>query len=130
MKKALLALSILTLTGLLVLLHGQTANSLRTQLVGTWRLGSATQRLADGTVRPDPQTGPKGVSYLIYTDTGHMCVVVNNPERSRQASIGKQVFKPFGFVFIAGSEQPCPQASVGWLSAACGQREHPTGDGR
>ena len=87
MKKALLALSILTLSGLLVLLHGQTANSLRSQLVGTWRLVSATQRLADGTVRPDPQTGPKGVGYLIYTDTGHVCVVVNNPERSRWASV-------------------------------------------
>ena len=87
MKKALLALSVLTLSGLLVLLHGQTVNSLRSQLVGTWRLVSAAQRLADGTVRPDPQTGQKGVGYLIYTDTGQVCVVVNNPERSRWASV-------------------------------------------
>ena len=87
MKQALLGLSVLTLSGLLVLLHGQTANSLRTQLVGTWRLVSATQRLADGTVRPDPQTGSKGVGYLIYTDTGQVGVVVNNPERARWASV-------------------------------------------
>jgi hypothetical protein len=87
MKKALSALSVLALSGLLVLLHGQSADSLRAQLVGTWRLVSATQRLTDGTVRPDPQTGPKGVGYLIYTDTGQVCVVVNNPERSRWASV-------------------------------------------
>ncbi|MGH7968594.1 MAG: lipocalin-like domain-containing protein [Limisphaerales bacterium] len=87
MKKTLLALSFLTLSGLLVLLHGQSANSLRFRLVGTWRLVSATQRLADGTVRPDPQTGPKGAGYLIYTDTGQVCVVVCNPERSRWASV-------------------------------------------
>jgi hypothetical protein len=87
MKKALLALSVLTLSSLLVLLHGQSANSLRAQLIGTWRLVSANQRLADGTARPDPQTGPKGAGYLIYTDTGHVCVVVNNPERSRWASV-------------------------------------------
>lgn len=87
MKKALLALLALALSGLVALLHGQTGNSLRTQLVGTWRLVSATQQLADGTVRPDPQTGPKGVGYLIYTDTGHVCVVVGNPERSRWASV-------------------------------------------
>ena len=87
MKKALLALSALTLSSLLMLLHGQTANSLRTQLVGTWRLVSATQRLEDGTIRPDPQTGPKGVGYLVYTESGRVCVVVNNPERSRWASV-------------------------------------------
>ena len=87
MKKALLGLSVLTLGSLLVLLHGQTANTLRSQLVGTWRLVSAIQHLADGTVRPDPQTGPKGVGYLIYTDAGRVCVVVGNPERSRWASM-------------------------------------------
>ena len=88
MKKALsAAASILTLSVLLARLHGQQTNSLRAQLVGTWRLVSATQQLADGTVRPDPQTGPKGVGYLVYTDTGQVCVVVGNPERSRWASV-------------------------------------------
>ena len=87
MRKAFSVVSVLALSGLLLLLHGQTANSLRSQMVGTWRLVSATQQLADGTVRPDPQTGPKGVGYLIYTETGRVCVVVNNPERSRWASV-------------------------------------------
>jgi hypothetical protein len=87
MKRTILALSILALSGLLVLLHGQTSPSLRAQLVGTWRLVSATQRLAGGTVRPDPQTGPKGVGYLIYAESGRVCVVVGNPERARWASV-------------------------------------------
>jgi len=87
MKKAVFAVSVCALSGLLVFSHAQSANSLRAQLVGTWRLVSASQRLADGMVRLDPQTGPKGVGYLIYTDTGHVCVVVNNSERSRWASV-------------------------------------------
>jgi|SRR6516165_9647134 len=87
MKKALSGLFVLTLSGVVVLLHGQSANSLRAQLVGTWRLISATQKLADGTVRPDPQTGRKGVGYLVYTESGQVCVVVGNPERSRWTSV-------------------------------------------
>ena len=86
MKKALVMLSILALSGCVVFLQGQSSASLRTQLVGTWRLVSASQRLADGTVRPDPQTGPKGIGYLIYTESGRVCVVVGNPERTRWAS--------------------------------------------
>ena len=86
MKKSLLAVVVFMLTGPLVLSHGQTTNSLRAQLVGTWRLVSASQRLVDETVRPDPQTGPKGVGYLIYTESRRVCVVVVNPERSRWAS--------------------------------------------
>jgi hypothetical protein len=39
------------------------------QFVGTWRLVSWTQRLADGTTRPDP----RNVGYLIYSDAGYMC---------------------------------------------------------
>lgn len=87
MKRKLLVLFILTLSCLEVFVLGESAPSLRAQLVGTWRLVSATQRLADGTVRPDPQTGPKGTGYLIYTKSGRVCVVVANPERSRWASV-------------------------------------------
>ena len=83
MKKVVSSLVCLVLGGVLALLHGQSAGSLHAQLVGTWRLVSSTQKLADGTVRPDPQTGPKGVGYLIYTESGRICVVVGNPERSR-----------------------------------------------
>ena len=87
MKRKLLVLVILTLSCLEVFVLGQSTASLRAQLVGTWRLVSATQRLADGTVRPDPQTGPKGAGYLIYAESGRVCVVVANPERSQWASV-------------------------------------------
>jgi hypothetical protein len=53
----------------------------RAQLIGTWRFVSATQLLADGTSRPDPQTGTNGAGYLMYTETGHMCAVIAKPER-------------------------------------------------
>jgi len=39
------------------------------QFIGTWRLVSWTQRLADGTTRPDP----RNTGYLIYSDAGYMC---------------------------------------------------------
>lgn len=87
MKNALLGLAILTLSGKLAILHGQNTNSLRTQIVGTWRLVSATQRLENGTLRPDPMTGEKGVGYLIYTEAGQVCVVVGNPDRARWGSV-------------------------------------------
>lgn len=87
MKKASLALAVLAWSVLVVLLHGQSSSPLRAQLIGTWRLVSSNQRLTDGTVRPDPQTGPKGTGYLVYTESGRVCVVVGNPERSRWASV-------------------------------------------
>ena len=52
------------------------------QFVGTWRLVSQTQRMADGTTSQDP----KSAAYIIYTDTGHMCYVAMDPNRPRWAS--------------------------------------------
>jgi hypothetical protein len=62
-------------------LAAQTPQTLRAQIVGTWRLVAAQQRLSDGSVRPDPQPGPRGVGYIMYDATGHMCVVLANPDR-------------------------------------------------
>ena len=76
----------LTFCGAALLLRCQSQPSLRNQLEGTWRFVSSTQHLADGTTRPDPQTGPKGIGYLIYTKTGQVCVVVGNSERPRWQS--------------------------------------------
>jgi hypothetical protein len=84
MKKAFVIA--LTFCAAAVILRGQSSESLRNQLVGTWRFVSSTQRLADGTTRPDPQTGPKGLGYLIYTKSGQVCVVVGNSERPRWSS--------------------------------------------
>ncbi len=66
---------------------GEPQNSPRDQrLVGTWRLVSARQRLTNGTVRPDPQTGPNGIGYIMYSDTGQMCAVLADPDRVKWAS--------------------------------------------
>jgi hypothetical protein len=59
----------------------QTPQTLRQAIVGTWRLVAARQRLTDGSVRPDPQPGARGVGYIMYDPTGHMCVVLANPDR-------------------------------------------------
>jgi len=50
-----------------------------TLLIGTWRLVSHQQRLADGTTRDHPLS----VGYLMYTDTGHMCAALMNPSRPK-----------------------------------------------
>ena len=55
-------------------------------LLGTWRLVSAEQRLSDGTRRPDPTPGPNGRGYLIYTEAGIMCAVLADPSRPAWAS--------------------------------------------
>ncbi len=108
MKKAFVIA--LTLCTAAVFLRGQNPDLLRSQLVGTWRFVSSTQRLADGTTRPDPQTGPKGIGYLIYTRTGQVCVVVGNSERQRwhspQAPADGEVRNAFdGLTAYAGTFQ-------------------------
>lgn len=56
------------------------------ELVGTWRLVSATQLMADGTERPDPNVGALGRGYIIYTATGQVCAMLGHSERARWAS--------------------------------------------
>jgi hypothetical protein len=63
------------------LLRAQTTRMLRDDIVGTWRLVAARQTMADGSVRSDPQTGPRGTGYIMYDATGHVCVVLANPDR-------------------------------------------------
>jgi hypothetical protein len=52
-------------------------------IVGTWRLVAATQRMADGTERPDPNVGAEARGYIIYTATGQVCAMLGNNERAR-----------------------------------------------
>jgi len=60
--------------------------TLRDSLVGTWRLVAARQRLADGSIQPDPGPGAHGVGYIMYDATGHVCVVLANPDRPKWKS--------------------------------------------
>lgn len=46
-------------------------------LVGTWRLVSWTKSYEDGSKAPEPRSE----SYLMYTDTGHMCWCAVDPAR-------------------------------------------------
>jgi hypothetical protein len=62
-----------------------TARGTEKGIVGTWRLVSATQRLADGTERPDPNVGAHARGYIIYTPTGQMCAMLENRDRARWA---------------------------------------------
>ena len=81
MRRAVLA----ALLGMVVMsdqTQGQSAADIARQLVGTWRLVSWTQRLADGTSRPDP----RNVGYIIYTDAGYMCYSSMAADRPHWAS--------------------------------------------
>ncbi len=86
MKLLLSLLAMLILGGEAWPAAAQSTGGAAAQLVGTWRLVSATQRMADGTVRPDPQTGPRGSGYIMYGETGRMCAVLANPDRPKWKS--------------------------------------------
>jgi len=69
-----------------LLLGGQPATPAQDeahQIVGTWRLVAATQIMADGTERPDPNVGGEARGYIIYTPTGQVCAMLGNSERDR-----------------------------------------------
>jgi len=53
------------------------------QFVGAWRLISAVQHMADGSKRNNPMYGPGGTGYILYSDTGRVCVVNINPSRAK-----------------------------------------------
>lgn len=59
------------------------SKDLARSLIGTWRLVSTEQRMADGTVRPSPTYGPRGTGYLIYSADGRMCAMLMDPDRPR-----------------------------------------------
>ncbi len=81
MKRTLIVMAVLAACTPDACLSGQAPQTLRQMLVGTWRLVAARQRLTDGSVRPDPQPGARGLGYIMYDATGHMCVVLANPDR-------------------------------------------------
>jgi hypothetical protein len=55
----------------------------RPDIIGTWKLVSTRQVLADGSVRPDPDLGDHPAGYMMYDRSGRMCTVFNNSDRPR-----------------------------------------------
>ncbi len=82
MKKMVVLSMLLAFGPLSTTCHAQSQDEVATQFVGTWRLVSWAQRLADGTRGQNPIS----FAYLIYTDTGRMCSVGMNPKRPRWKS--------------------------------------------
>lgn len=74
---AVVALAIAT--PLAVARDGQDDAAAAKQLLGTWRLVSWTQRMADGTTGP----GQTDTGNLIYTDTNRMCAVMMDSKRPK-----------------------------------------------
>ena len=54
---------------------------------GTWRLVSTRQVMANGTVRPAPDVGPRPAGYMMYdAAAGRVCTVFNDTTRPPWAS--------------------------------------------
>jgi hypothetical protein len=68
---------------MLALLLAAAAHQATAPIVGTWRLVSATQKMADGSLRPDPDLGPHPHGYITYTATGQVCTMIGSSERPR-----------------------------------------------
>lgn len=83
MRLHLVALTCLMAGTPLALRSDPSAGTPKLDIVGTWRLVSTQQKMADGTTRPDPQTGAHGVGYIMYDATGHMCVFIADPDRPK-----------------------------------------------
>ena len=57
---------------------------------GTWLLVGTRQRMIDGSIRPDPDLGPRPSGYLMFDATaGQMCVVMNNGDRAQWKDASK-----------------------------------------
>jgi hypothetical protein len=101
-------LIVVTLFGNQAGVLAQSARPRASQLAGTWRLLVSQQRLTDGTVKPDPSLGPRAVGYIMYSETGHVCAFLANPDRPKWKSPNKPVESDLrtafdGFVAYCGT---------------------------
>jgi hypothetical protein len=82
-------------------------NSVREQIIGTWKLVSTEDHMRDGTKRFYPDAGPNGKGFLIYTADGHMCAQLMNPDRPMpkdkdQLTIAEKISSYDGFSSYCG----------------------------
>ncbi len=75
-KNSLLAL-ILAVVASTAVSQSKSRSDVEQQFIGIWRLVSWAKQYDDGTTRQDPRSE----SYIIYTETGHMCWVAMDPLR-------------------------------------------------
>jgi hypothetical protein len=54
---------------------------IREQIIGTWELVAAEERMTDGSKRPFPIMGASGKGYLMYSADGYMFAAGMNPDR-------------------------------------------------
>ena len=73
----LIALSVITLRAIEA--NAQGGDDPAKKILGMWRLVNTVQKKADGTSGPNPVYGPKGVGFIVYTDTGRMCATLADP---------------------------------------------------
>ena len=78
-RRTLILVAVLVLGPCIKSTVAQSEVNIAQQFVGTWRLVSWQQRLADGTTRPSAIS----VAFLIYTDVNRMCSVGMNPNRAK-----------------------------------------------
>lgn len=63
------------------------------RFIGMWSLVSWEKEYSDGSIKRDPKTK----SYLIYTDTGHVCWVATDPNREQWTAQPTQAQKAEAF---------------------------------
>src|SRR5580693_759943 len=73
------ALTVVPLIGPASKTSERTESPTRERLIGTWHLVSAGTFRKDGAFEPYPEYGPNAIGYLMYDNTGHMCVSLANP---------------------------------------------------
>jgi hypothetical protein len=64
----------------------QSGSSKPNSVIGTWKLISAGDIRENGILVPYPEFGPNPIGYLMYDQTGHMCVSFSNPNHPRWAN--------------------------------------------
>jgi hypothetical protein len=80
----------------------------KSRFVGAWTLLRTEEVLKDGSSRAYTDIGPNGKGYLLYTEDGHMCATLVNPNRPKldtPATIAQKI------------------AAIDGLAAYCGRYE-------
>ncbi|HEV2488724.1 MAG TPA: lipocalin-like domain-containing protein [Candidatus Acidoferrales bacterium] len=110
-------------------------SDVRAQIIGTWRLVSAVEHMADGSQRPYESIGPDGKGFLMYTADGHMSAAAMNPHRqawkdSNKPTDAEKLRAIEGFFAYCGryeidvaNSTICHYPEVAWMPNFVGTRQ-------